>query len=159
MIRTSCIVIYNLEYLMLLLLLLSLIQLNPRAQNYLEHEGNPASWPSIECKWVHGHHPWSAKEKTGNIKRWIEPISRFHRDSARLLGESCADKMGSVLKPLQTLKEYFSCHLVSLGTKLLGIPWYQIVGAPSMVSLDTKLLELPAQFPIGSPGILAPHSP
>ena len=49
--------------------------------------------------------------------------------------------MGSVLKPIQTLKEYFSSHL-------LRSPWYPLV------PLGTKLLEVPVQLLIGSPGTL-----
>jgi len=48
--------------------------------------------------------------------------------------------MGSVLKPIQTLKEFFT-------SRLLRSPWYPF---------GTKLLELPAQFLIGSPGTLHP---
>ena len=39
--------------------------------------------------------------------------------------------MGSVLKPILTLKEYFWCHVYCAH---LGAPWYQIVGASRTVS-------------------------
>ena len=39
--------------------------------------------------------------------------------------------MGSVLKPILTLKEYFWCHVFCAH---LGAPWYQIVGASCTVS-------------------------
>jgi len=40
-------------------------------------------------------------------------------------------QIGSVLKPIQTLKEYFWSHVYCAH---LGIPWYQIVGASRTVS-------------------------
>jgi len=39
--------------------------------------------------------------------------------------------MSSVLKPIQTLKEYFWCHVYCTH---LGTPWYQIVGASRTIS-------------------------
>ena len=39
--------------------------------------------------------------------------------------------MGSVLKPIQTLKEYFLCHVSGAH---LGTTWYQIIGASRRVS-------------------------
>jgi len=40
-------------------------------------------------------------------------------------------QIGSVLKPIQTLKEYFSCHVYCAH---LGTLWYQIVGSSRTVS-------------------------
>jgi len=49
-------------------------------------------------------------------------------------------QMGSVLKPIQTLEEFFLCHVYCA---YLGTPWYQIVGASRTVSNRESRYPLP----------------
>jgi len=53
--------------------------------------------------------------------------------------------MGSVLKPIQTLKEYISCHVYCAH---LGTPWYQIVGGSRTISnMHCRALNVQINFP------------
>ena len=75
----------------------------------------------------------------GHIRKKLygnrEIVVQWECRSTRWLGA----QMGSVLKPIQTLKEYFVCHLIALTLVPLGTTWYQIVGASRTVSQRQSL--------------------
>jgi len=91
--------------------------------------------------------PWSPKEKTGNIKRWIEPISRISPGLGQITWWIVCWQNG--LSP-ETITNAQRILFVSLGipwyqiawyplvpncwSSQHGITWYQIVGAPRTVS-------------------------